>query len=184
MDGGFDIPVRTTNAEPELLDERPGFSSQKLERHGGIAPTQIRVFRFRRTYASLVKSIEMKSCTTENPDPDELRELRSQKSDDIWIQIKGLADLQRIESTLLAIGIEHKNMAYLISNPQVNQVKLDNCELLATLHYLSMESNRGMRLESMQFCLLLKPGLLVSVEEDPYKKAFKRVEDVVKDKIQ
>ena len=182
--GERDNPVGAASSEPELLNERPGFSSQTLERHGGVAPTQIRVFRFRRAYTSLVKSIETKSCISERPDYDELQALRSQKSEDLWLQIKGLADLPAIESTLSAAGIESRNMPFLISNPQVNQVILNNSELLATLHHLSIEINRGMRLESMQFCLLLKPGLLISVEEDPHKKAYERVENMVREKIQ
>ena len=36
----------------------------------------------------------------------------------------------------------------------------------------------------MQFCLLLKPGLLISIEEDPHQKAFITVEKLVREKAQ
>ncbi len=37
-----------------------------------------------------------------------------------------------------------------------------------------------MRLESMQFCLLLMPELLISIEEDPHQKAFSTIEKLVR----
>ena len=61
MDVSQDNPGRATGAQPELLEERPGFTSQALERLGGLATTQIRIIKFKRTYASLIRPHEGKN---------------------------------------------------------------------------------------------------------------------------
>ena len=175
-------PLRATNTEPELLDERPGFSSQKLERAGGVATTQIRVFKIKRPYTSMVEPNEEINCIIQNPTCEELRAIHNNGSDDLWIQIKGLADLQKIEKSLLAVNIEQTDIPFLISHPQANHFQINKDNLLITLHHLSIHDNRGMRLESMQFCLYLRPGVLVSIEEDPHPKAFGIVEKLVSEK--
>lgn len=184
MDVSQDNPGRATGTQPELLEERPGFTSQALERLGGLATTQIRIIKFKRTYASLIRPHEGNNYIIQNPTPDELRTIRCEESDDLWIQIKGLGDHQKIEDTLSAFDIDPNLSPFLTSSPQVNQFKINNDNLLATLHHVSIEEDRKMRLESMQFCLLIKPGLLISIEEDPSKNALKSVENLVAEKIQ
>ena len=47
----------------------------------------------------------------------ELRAIKNHGSDDLWIQIKGLADLQTIEETLMAVNVEQNDISLLISHP-------------------------------------------------------------------
>ena len=85
----------------------------------------------------------------------------------IWIQIHGLADLQKIDVTLTKAGINKELIPFLTSTPQPSQIKLYDSSVLIVLHQLSVTTQTRTRLESSQIALLLNEGILVSVEEGP-----------------
>ncbi len=82
---------------------------------------------------------EAVDCISQNPTYQELQAIKSHGSDDLWIQIKGLADLQKIEETLMAVNIEQNDIPFLISHPQANHFQIYNGNLSGTLHYLSIQ---------------------------------------------
>ena len=155
-------------AVPELLSDRPGQLSPGLCSQGGVAATQIEVI----TLQSAKKAAKAQAHPHDllkyhDPEISFFEQWCSHQKTDLWVQIRGLADLKKIESVLTSLSIRSDLIPFLITTPQPSQIKIYNNSILIVLHQLSVSPQNPTRLESNQVALLLFNGILVSVEEGP-----------------
>lgn len=147
----------------QLLEHRPAGLPSHLFVNGGMAPTRIDAVLFDGNGPRLL--------TIEGPESLPRRDPPAQP---LWLRVRGLHDQPRIRALLTAVGVPEVLHPPLLEVPQRPQVDCLDEVLLVVLHRFSCAPTRpAQSLISDQVGLLLLPGLLISIEEDPSSQGFR-----------
>lgn len=139
----------------QLLEQRPAGLPGHLFVNGGAAPTWVDAVAFGAAGPQLVPVDRW----AERP-PEAIT------SRPLWLRVRGLHDRHRIAQLFTALEVPELLHKPLMEVPQRPQVDCLDDVLLVVLHRFSLAQDHQ-ALISSQVGLLLLPGLLISVEEDP-----------------
>ncbi|MFN7900449.1 MAG: CorA family divalent cation transporter [Synechococcaceae cyanobacterium] len=135
------------------LEQRPAAYPPQLWLNSGRVPTQAEVMLFRPEGPSLEPL-------------DDLRDLRPwlDLGFPIWVRVRGLENHSKIRAMLASCGVPEVLWPALLEVPQRPQVDCLEETLLVVLHRLGL-SKGPEALVSDQVGALLRPGLLITIEE-------------------
>ncbi|MEB3265226.1 MAG: magnesium/cobalt transporter CorA [Cyanobacteriota bacterium] len=142
------------------MEQRPAGLPGHLFVNGGAAPTRVDAVLFAADGPQLVAIDRLEGL------PRTLAQARP-----LWLRVQGLHDRPSIERLLADLGVPEVLHPPLVEGPQRPQVDCLDDVLLVVLHRFGL-AHDGQALISSQVGLLLLPGLLISVEEDPSGQAF------------